>query len=1462
MPPVVAAIVGGIAALGTVAAAATAAGVFLGISTLGWAAISVGVSIGSSLLAPKPKIPPVSPASVDRLRANIDPRTPRKTVVGITATATDIRDEEFNADQTLLRRWIVCASHEIDSFTEIWFDDELAWDSVNGNAAKFGTYMSVITTPLGNAAQNTGPRMGSSRKYTGLANVYFNFQLDGERGSPFVKGVPNRITIKAKGAKFYDPRLDSTVTGGSGSHRADDQSTWQWDDTYCRNPALAILFYLLGWQINSVLVVGKGIPKERIDLESFITAANICEETVNLAAGGTEQRYRCDGIWSEADSPEAVLGMLKSTCNADLDDVDGQIRITIFEDETGASIADFDDEDLVGGFEWQPYPPLNESFNIVRGTYTDPSDEALFQPRDYPEVSETSPDGIDRILTVNYPMVQSDTQARRLADLRLQRMQNPGTFKCTLQATGWRCQKNSIVRLTFAKRGWTNKVFRVAEYEANVNGTVPVVLREEYASMYVEPASDPAFDAVASTPYDPFKDPIIAAVNSNRQAIRNALIKNPRNTSDVARNLLTATDAGASTTISVARHDWDYPNSAADVTRELGTITGLAYNTVYYIYFDDADLTDTAPTYAATQTQLTGQNTEANPTRHPIGMIQTPAAGDPDTSETETPVTGGYETNKPHGWQLPLIRSAVIVDPRNTSDVSRNLITATDAGATATISVARHDWDYPDGTPDVTREEGTITGLSFGTEYYVYFDDETLVDGSPTYLASTSMVTGSNRYSTPGRHPIGLIRTPNDGDPDTSEAELPVNGSYANDPAFAWQIPLIRAGLIKNPRTTGDVARALMTATDAGATATISVARHDWDYNNGDPDVTRELDTITGLSFDTLYYVYFDDATLADGSPTYVATTTAADSINSYDQPGRHPIGAIFTPADGAADTSILDGDEVVVNYNASNDNNGAAIVAPTMPSTPITHEANANGSVNITFEWLWTGNEEDIDGFIVYLYAATPSESAYSKNLAYDTFGAESLCITDDGRRMYLGSTEGKIYQYDLYRRHDVSSAVFVGSKDLSATVTGEISGVTFHPDGELLWLSDTSGTGVSGTFREFPLSTAWDITTVGSENDNYVPGSPYEDISDLQISDDGGEMIFVCNTASDCYVARFAMSTAYDLTTAGTLSNRAFSAMTANYQFDTVQGLAINPGGTVHQVCGKIGSTRRLATLTGVSWSNITGANGNQLYDPAAALHQGDFVGITITEDGLQCTVVDADNMARTYRLSSANQISTATAPPNTNGGVGNPYTWGDNDARERAFTVPADRRELTVQGVATDGAYTFGVKAYRRVNTEVDATGIITNPSPGYPAASGTLVEPSSTYDIFEPYQPNSADEFVGRVTGQIASPSRSDVFLASAPTTLTPNVETHDIFVANEIAATLTIAAPTGVPTGAQTIKIRIVDDGTSRSLTWNSAYRAIGVTLPTATTANKTIYATAVWNALAAKWDVVDIKEEA
>jgi hypothetical protein len=69
-----------------------------------------------------------------------------------------------------------------------------------------------------------------------------------------------------------------------------------------------------------------------------------------------------------------------------------------------------------------------------------------------------------------------------------------------------------------------------------------------------------------------------------------------------------------------------------------------------------------------------------------------------------------------------------------------------------------------------------------------------------------------------------------------------------------------------------------------------------------------------------------------------------------------------------------------------------------------------------------------------------------------------------------------------------------------------------------------------------------------------------------------------------------------------------------------------------------------------------------------------------------------------------------------------------------------------------------------------------------------------------------------------------------------------------------ATAAAFAAPAGTPVNGQKLIIRLHDDGTARTLTWNAAYRSRGATLLTTTTPGVTNYVGLIWNSAEAKWD--------
>jgi hypothetical protein len=86
-------------------------------------------------------------------------------------------------------------------------------------------------------------------------------------------------------------------------------------------------------------------------------------------------------------------------------------------------------------------------------------------------------------------------------------------------------------------------------------------------------------------------------------------------------------------------------------------------------------------------------------------------------------------------------------------------------------------------------------------------------------------------------------------------------------------------------------------------------------------------------------------------------------------------------------------------------------------------------------------------------------------------------------------------------------------------------------------------------------------------------------------------------------------------------------------------------------------------------------------------------------------------------------------------------------------------------------------------------------------------------------------------------------------------LTINSDTTDVYTVTALAANLTINSPSGTPVNGQRLMLRLKDNGTSRTLTFNAIFRASGtLALPTATTTSKTQYNLFVWNSTDSKWD--------
>ncbi len=504
-------------------------GIAAGMTVTSGAILAMGVTMALSTVAMAAFAPKAPKSQLSRLNVSLDPSTPRKAVFGTTAMPLDLRyHESSGTNQEYVDYIIAVAAHKVKSIDEIWFEEKLAWSASGGVTATYSGYLTVTTRTEGTAANtitiNGGTKWGTSRRLTGCAYVHLRIKRTGNTKtaeSPLVGGLPSRVTIIGDGAALYDPRKDSTVPGGSGSHRATDQTTWgvytDADDT--DNPALQLLWWLLGWEINSKLSIGAGVPYTRIDMESFITAANICDESVTLATGGTQKRYRTSGTASDADDRMDIINNFLMSMNATLRDSGGKLTLTVMKNDLADYTLEFNEQDMLGEFDWQQTRGLTENYNIARGRFIDPSQNSLYQLVDYPEVGFASPDGVERVMSVDLYYVEDGRRAQRIAKQILQRNQYRGMFSAVFNAKALGCQVGDVVFLSLEALGWSNKPFRVVSQEIRFDGQVPLALVEENAAIYAWDRDDVApVTPTAPTVYDPLNSPFILGIDEALEA--------------------------------------------------------------------------------------------------------------------------------------------------------------------------------------------------------------------------------------------------------------------------------------------------------------------------------------------------------------------------------------------------------------------------------------------------------------------------------------------------------------------------------------------------------------------------------------------------------------------------------------------------------------------------------------------------------------------------------------------------------------------------------------------------------------------------------------------------------------------------------------------------------------------------------------------------------------------------------
>ncbi len=298
------------AAAATATTAATAGG-FLGMSaatlgTIGMVASLAGgvLSMATALFAPKPSFS----GGGNPLSFTTNPQSGLPYCIGRTRmsglrihadTYDGLSYKSEGKDDILAFAVMLSAGGEIEEIESFCADKEvITFDPTTGMGTGSWTDWMAQKVSLGLSGVSAlalafggafTPGWTANHQLSGITHALWSLRGD-PKGEHYGAGVPEPEWV-GKWVKVYDPRKDSTYPGGSGTHRALDESTYEWS----ANPFLHGLTWALGrWQ-NGKRTVGIGAPVSNIRVADFVEGANIADAN-GWEAGGVE--WSTEPKWS------------------------------------------------------------------------------------------------------------------------------------------------------------------------------------------------------------------------------------------------------------------------------------------------------------------------------------------------------------------------------------------------------------------------------------------------------------------------------------------------------------------------------------------------------------------------------------------------------------------------------------------------------------------------------------------------------------------------------------------------------------------------------------------------------------------------------------------------------------------------------------------------------------------------------------------------------------------------------------------------------------------------------------------------------------------------------------------------------------------------------------------------------------------------------------------------------------
>ena len=429
MPQVV-----GMAILGGVGAAFAGATITY---IVGYIAITAVTSW--ALKALSPKLPQDTMNSQGVLANTREPAAPHDYIYGTVRKGGTITYlESTGSSNKFLHMILTLAGHEVNAIGGIYINDEIvtldgsgfvtsqSWDSKIRIVKYTGAQIAAPALLLAESSQINTTFIGN-----GIAYLYIRLEYDQD---VFPNGIPV-FTAIVQGKKVYDPRTATT--------------------TYSANAALCVRDYITD---------ARGLGDTSLNDTTFSASANVCDENITLAAGGTEKRYTMNGIINADQTPGDILQQMMTCCTGTTfwGQGDWQLKVGYYT----PPVRTFTVDDLRGPIQLQTRQSMGSIFNSVVGTFNDASQGYITV--DYPKLTSgvflAEDNGVDSPIDLPLPFTTSAATAQRISKLTLFRGREQITLSADFGLAGFEVQVGDIVAFNSERYGWSAKEFEVISW--------------------------------------------------------------------------------------------------------------------------------------------------------------------------------------------------------------------------------------------------------------------------------------------------------------------------------------------------------------------------------------------------------------------------------------------------------------------------------------------------------------------------------------------------------------------------------------------------------------------------------------------------------------------------------------------------------------------------------------------------------------------------------------------------------------------------------------------------------------------------------------------------------------------------------------------------------------------------------------------------------------------------------------